>query len=160
MIDIKLVIFDIDGVLTDGKAVYDDMGKVISKTYNQKDITALRRFKNELNINAILFSGSLDINPAFAKRRKFDFFHVNIKKGENKNQKLNDICFTYNTPSSQVAFVGDDIQDLEIMKNVGFAFCPQDAIAEIKNVSCILPVNGGDGVAAHLFEYVSNTLKS
>ena len=133
---------------------------MVKKTYKQKYITALRRLKKELNIHTILFSGSLDINPAFAKRRKFDFFHVDIKKGENKNQKLNDICFTYNTPSSQVAFVGDDIQDLEIMKNVGFAFCPQDAITDIKNVSCILPVNGGDGVAAHLFEYVSNTIKS
>tara|TARA_R100000005_G_C4983537_1_gene192526 strand:+ start:792 stop:1280 length:489 start_codon:yes stop_codon:yes gene_type:complete len=158
-LDIRLILFDIDGVLTDGKAAYNEKGEVISKTYNQKDITGLRRLKNELNINVALFSGSLDINPAFAKRRKFPFLHVNHSKGENKSQKLNEICFDYNTPASQVGFVGDDIQDLEIMKGVGYAFCPEDAIPEIKRISCVIPVKGGEGVAAHLFEYLSNTNK-
>ena len=69
MIEIRLILFDIDGVLTDGTAAYNEKGEVISKSYNQKDITALRRFKNELGINIALFSGSLDINPAFAERR-------------------------------------------------------------------------------------------
>ncbi len=160
MIDIRLILFDIDGVLTDGKAAYNSKGEVISKSYNQKDITALRRFHAELGITIALFSGSLDIKPAFAERRKFAFHHVSHRNGENKSQKLNDICFDYNTPASQVAFVGDDIQDLEIMKRVGYAFCPEDAIDEIKKISCILPVKGGDGVSSHLFEYISNTYKS
>jgi YrbI family 3-deoxy-D-manno-octulosonate 8-phosphate phosphatase len=147
-LDIRLILFDIDGVLTDGKAAYNEKGEVISKTYNQKDITGLRRLKNELNINV-----------ALSKRRKFPFLHVNHSKGENKSQKLNDICFDFNTPASQVGFVGDDIQDLEIMKRVGFAFCPEDAIPEIKRISCVLPVKGGEGVAAHLFEYLSNSNK-
>ena len=54
-LDIRLILFDIDGVLTDGKAAYNEKGEVISKTYNQKDITGLRRLKNELNINVALF---------------------------------------------------------------------------------------------------------
>ena len=160
MIDIRLILFDIDGVLTDGTAAYNQEGEVLWKRYNQKDITALRRFHNELAINVALFTGSLDINPGFAERRKFKMFSVKHRKGENKRQKLNDICFEYNIPKCHVAFVGDDIQDLEIMQDVEYAFCPQDAIPEIKVISCILPVDGGGGVAAHLFDYVQNTIKS
>ena len=158
MIDIKLILFDVDGVLTDGKASYNDKGEVISKTYNQKDISAMRRFPKELGIVVGLFSGSLDINPAFAERRKFTFHHVDIKKGENKCDRLSSISFDYNVPVSQIAFVGDDVQDLEIMQRTGYAFCPEDAIPEIKKISCVLPVKGGDGIAAHLFEYVKNSI--
>jgi YrbI family 3-deoxy-D-manno-octulosonate 8-phosphate phosphatase len=157
MIEIRLILFDVDGVLTDGTAAYNEKGEVISKSYNQKDITAMRRFQNELGINTALFSGSLDINPAFAERRKFDFISVKHRFGENKASKLNDICFDYNTPKSQVAFVGDDVQDMDIMKEVGYAFSPQDAIPEVQKISCVLPVNGGCGVAAHLFEYINNS---
>ena len=160
MIDIRLILFDVDGVLTDGTAAYNQEGEVLCKRYNQKDITALRRFSDELNISVALFTGSLDINPGFANRRQFKLFTVKHRKGENKNQKLNDVCFEYNIPKCQVAFVGDDIQDLEIMQEVEYAFCPQDAIPEIKRISCVLPVNGGCGVAAHLFDYIQNTIKS
>jgi len=160
MIDIRLILFDIDGVLTDGTAAYNQEGEVLWKRYNQKDITALRRFPSELGISVALFTGSLDINPGFAERRNFKLFSVKHRNGENKRQKLNDICFEYNTPKQHVAFVGDDKHDLEIMQEVEYAFCPQDAIPEIKVISCILPVDGGGGVAAHLFDYVQNTIKS
>jgi YrbI family 3-deoxy-D-manno-octulosonate 8-phosphate phosphatase len=148
--DLRLILFDIDGVLTDGTAAYNQEGEVLWKRYNQKDITALRRFYDELTIKVALF----------AKRRKFEMLNVVHRKGENKVTKLNDICFEYNTPRQDVAFVGDDIQDLDIMKEVGYAFCPKDAIPEIQKISCVLPVKGGDGVAAHLFEYIKNTIKS
>jgi len=160
MTDLRLILFDIDGVLTDGTAAYNQEGEVLWKRYNQKDITALRRFYDELSIKVALFTGSLDINPGFAKRRKFEMLNVVHRKGENKVTKLNDICFEYNTPKQDVAFVGDDIQDLDIMKEVGYAFCPKDAIPEIQKISCVLPVKGGGGVAAHLFEYIKNTIKS
>ena len=160
MNDLRLILFDIDGVLTDGTAAYNQEGEVLWKRYNQKDITALRRFYNELLIKVALLTGSLDINPGFAKRRKFEMFNVVHRNGENKVNKLNDICFEYNIPKQDVAFVGDDIQDLDIMKEVGYAFCPKDAIPEIQKISCVLPVNGGGGVAAHLFEYIKNTIKS
>ena len=83
---------------------------------------------------------------------------LNISNGENKCDKLSSISYDYNVPVSQIAFVGDDVQDFEIMQRVGYAFCPEDAIPEIKKISCVLPVKGGDGVSAHLFDYVKNSI--
>jgi len=103
----KLILFDVDGVLTDGKASYDGVSYVTYKQYNYKDITALRRFKKELDIDVALFTGSKEINQAYAKSKKVKCYYVNPNI-TNKVEKLIHICNLDSIKPSQVGYVGDD----------------------------------------------------
>jgi 3-deoxy-D-manno-octulosonate 8-phosphate phosphatase (KDO 8-P phosphatase) len=157
----KLILFDIDGVLTDCKAFYDSDSYVPYKQYNYKDITALRRFKKELDIDIALFTGSKEINQTYAKSKKIKCYYVNPNI-TNKVEKLNYICMLDGLKPSQVGFVGDDYQDYEIMNAVGFKYCPCDAIYDVRNIEgvVVLPIRGGDGVADCVFSTIKYNLKN
>ena len=157
----KLILFDIDGVLTDGKAFYDSVSYVPYKQFNYKDITALRRYKKELDIDVALFTGSKEINQGYAKSKKIKCYYVNPNI-TNKVEKLIHICNLDNIKPSQVGYVGDDMQDYEIMKAVGFKYCPSDAIYDIRNIKGVnvLPIRGGEGVADCVFSTIKYNLKN
>ena len=76
----KLLIIDIDGVLTDGCKTYDLLGNVISKNFNDKDFTAIKRFKN--NLNVCFLTADDRVNRNIASSRKVDFYYtrdLNVK---------------------------------------------------------------------------------
>ena len=156
----KLILFDIDGVLTDGKAIINIDSMVTHKQYNYKDITALRRFKKELNIDIALFTGCKEVNVNYVKSKKVKHYYVNPNV-TNKVEKLVHICNLDGLTPSQVGYVGDDYQDYEIMKAVGFKYCPSDAIYEVRNIKGVnvLPIRGGEGVADCVFSTIKYNLK-
>ena len=77
---IQLLILDIDGVLTDGTKIYDKKHTVISKLFQDKDFTAIKRFKAS-GVNVITISGDI-WNQGMAKKRNLDFYHSRSKEGE------------------------------------------------------------------------------
>ena len=70
---IKLVVLDVDGIMTDGKKYYDQNGSVVLKTFCDKDWTSIKRFKS-MGINVIFLSGDENINKQIAKDRNIDFY--------------------------------------------------------------------------------------
>ena len=142
---IKLIILDVDGVMTNGKKIYDKDGNVIGKEFCDKDWTAIKRFK-ALNVRVIFLSGD-KFNEKIAQNRNIPFWHNTAPK----ETYLDRICQVFNVaPFHSVAYVGDDLFDVEIAKNVRYQFCPQDAAVEMKDVCQIVPANGGDNVIMHL----------
>jgi len=161
MIPPKLIIFDIDGVLTNGKSMYNEHGVAVSKEFNYKDVSALRQFKSELNIDIALCTCSKEINIEWAYRKKLQLYYIPYKPGRSeKHNLLSQICGDYNCTSTDIGFVGDDIQDIELMKRVNsnFKWCPADAIYNLRMMCNVLPVKGGDGVAACLFAIIQNEI--
>lgn len=149
---IKLLILDVDGVLTDGKKYYDSNGKVVMKTFCDKDWTAIKRFK-ALGIKVIFLTGD-HFNTKIATNRNIEVI-INRAKGKHtdKVDYLDKISKKYNASYNEIIFVGDDIFDFKIMKMLKYKYCPSDATDEIKKIStCILDAKGGQNCIMVLFD--------
>lgn len=150
---IKLIILDVDGVLTDGKKYYNREGEVKLKTFCDKDWSAIKRFR-ALGINVIFLTGD-SFNVTIAENRNLDVI-VNRQNGthRDKSDYLWEICEEYSVSPTEIVFVGDDIFDVNLMSEVGFSFCPADAPQEVKKHCTMLSRNGGDNVVAELFDFM------
>ena len=140
--DIALFISDVDGTLTDGGMYYSSEGEIMKK-FHTRDAVGLRLLQ-EQNIYVALISGEdSDIVRARAKKLNIELLYCGIT---NKLEILNQLCRQLNLTSNQVAYVGDDINDLEIMQNVGISFAVSDAEESILSAATIqLSKPGGAG---------------
>lgn len=148
----KLLILDIDGVMTNGTKFYDIQSNVMSKCFHDHDFTAIKRFKSE-SIQVCFLSGDRAINENMAKKRNIDYYY-NEKDGH-KGEHLDHICSIYRIKPKDVAYVGDDIYDLGILKMVGYPMCPQNAVKEVKEFceisGHIIQRDSGCGVVSQLY---------
>jgi len=140
--EIKLVVIDVDGTLTDGGMYYTENGDYIKK-FNSKDGLAIKRKTVEgmqFGIISHAFKGG-----AISDRANLLGIQ-NVYVGQDKKiEVLKKWCADLKISLSQVAYIGDDINDLEVMKEIGLAACPRDSVREIKMIShVILKRNGGD----------------
>ncbi len=148
---IKLVITDVDGVLTDGGMYYSEKGELLKK-FNTKDGMGVELL-HKASIKTIFLTGEdSKIVKIRAKKVNADDCHINIKQ---KEKIFSKICKKFKVNSTNVAYIGDDINDLKIMKLVGFRGCPSDAQKEIKLISEVkCEKEGGKGV----FREFANTI--
>lgn len=152
---IKLLILDVDGVLTDGKKYYDSKGTVVMKTFCDKDWTAIKRFK-AIGVQVVFLTGD-PFNTAIASKRNIDCI-VNRKDGKHtdKADYLTTLCDKYNVVPENVAFVGDDIFDLGLMQKVKYKYCPADAPEELQEiVTDIIHESGGHNCIMVLWDMVT-----
>ncbi len=148
---IKLVILDIDGILTDGRKYYGTDGMPYAKTFCDKDFTAIKRLRGA-GINVCFLSGDDVVNRAMAKNRNIDFYYA---RGKDKADFIAGFIETYKVDKSEMAYVGDDLFDMSIMKIVKYAFCPNDSPDKIKNLcgqKNIIDRPGGHNVVARLVD--------
>jgi 3-deoxy-D-manno-octulosonate 8-phosphate phosphatase (KDO 8-P phosphatase) len=146
---IKLLILDVDGVMTDGKKYYDRDGTVRLKTFCDKDWTAIKRFR-ALGINVMFLTGD-GYNVEIANNRNID---VIVTRNKEKADYLPEICKDYGVVNSEIIFVGDDIFDIGLMKLVK-SYCPKDAPLIVKDYAQTLNISGGDNFVMQLFDYLS-----
>lgn len=151
---IKLLILDIDGVMTTGQKTYDTEGHVISKNFNDKDFTAIKRFKAS-GVTVVALSGDSNINQVVLEKRNVHFYLGRTERKLDKESFVSRFQNIYNISPMEMAYIGDDLFDLPIMSKVRYAFCPIDAIQDVKDfvgLSNILYTGGGEGVLAELFQ--------
>lgn len=153
---IKLLILDIDGVLTDGTKEYDRNHNVISKKFLCKDFTAIKRIIAS-GIKVIMISGD-EWNRTMAEKRNIDFY---CSRDENlsldKSLHLPKISQKYNIEIENMAFVGDDYFDLSMFERLKYTFCPSDAPQIIKQKAHkSFSSRGGQGVIVELYDYLIN----
>tara|TARA_B100000131_G_C17833121_1_gene498624 strand:- start:84 stop:605 length:522 start_codon:yes stop_codon:yes gene_type:complete len=148
---IKLIILDVDGVLTDGKKYYNEKGLGKLKTFCDKDFTAIKRIK-AAGVNVCFLSGDANINQAIAKNRNIDFY---FSRGRSKCDFLGQFSQFYGCNISEMAFIGDDLFDLDLLEKVGYSFCPSDSCREVKG-ACVhtLTSKGGDNVVMEMHDYL------
>jgi 3-deoxy-D-manno-octulosonate 8-phosphate phosphatase (KDO 8-P phosphatase) len=139
---IKLIAFDVDGVLTDGSITYTDSGAEI-KTFNAKDGQGMSMLADSQYITAIITARTSTIVEKRAKDLKVNHVYQGAK---NKLVALTELMEMYSLDFSQVAYVGDDFPDMCILERVGLACCPFDAVDEVKSVChFVASKNGGQG---------------
>ena len=140
--NIKLVATDIDGVWTDAKMHYTEEGDYIKSfsTYDGMGVQLLR----ENNIDTAIIT-SEDSNIVLQRAKKLKIKNVTIGE-KNKLERIKKICSDKKIDLSEVAYIGDDINDIEVLKAVGFsALASNSPIKEKIRVDYITTRKGGDG---------------
>jgi len=149
--NIDLIVYDFDGVMTDNKVYLDQDGKETVQV-NRGDGLGISEIK-KLGIEQIIIS--TEKNPVVMKRAT----KLNIKclQGiENKKAALIDYCENNNFDLENVAYVGNDINDKEVMEIAGTTYCPLDAHKSIQDISDnTLKAKGGDGVIRELLDLIN-----
>ena len=146
MNQIKLVVLDVDGVMTDGKKYYTREGKIVMKQFCDKDWTAIKRFK-AIDIPVICLTGD-KFNQAVAEKRNIETI---ISKTE-KHKVIANLVTRFKITYDQIAYVGDDIYDIQTMKQLKYAFCPMDVPDIVEKECTVLQVRGGDNVVVALLQ--------
>lgn len=149
--DIKLLVMDVDGTLTDGKIYMSASGELM-KAFNIKDGYAIARL-NEYGIEPAIITGrESDIVKQRCAELKITELHQGV---ENKLFKLRDICAKKGLALSQVAYIGDDVNDLPCMQQCGVTACPADAVIKVKKaVTVVMEAKGGEGAVREFCEYL------
>ncbi len=149
---VKLIIYDFDGVMTDNKVYVDQNGKETVQV-NRADGLGVSEIK-KLGIEQIIIS--TEKNPVVSVRA--NKLGINCLQGiENKKEALINYCQRNDYELQYVAYVGNDINDMEAMEIAGSTFCPSDAHESIKNTpDYVLDTKGGDGVVRELLDLLTN----
>lgn len=148
---IKAIFFDVDGVLTDGKIIYDDTGSE-SKEFNVKDGYIISHLKKAGILVGIITGRESKVVSNRAAELKLDFCHQGIMDKFSVFEKL--IQF-HKLKKKEVAYIGDDINDLKILDACGLSACPADAREYIKNrVDIVTESKGGQGVVRDISDLV------
>jgi N-acylneuraminate cytidylyltransferase len=149
---IKLFLTDVDGVLTDGAMYYSEYGDE-QKKFNTRDGMAFELLRKNGIKTGIVTSEKTKIVERRAKKIKADFL-IQGKRDGGKLSSVMDICQQLNITLSEVLYAGDDINCREILENVGFPYCPIDAVDTIKNINgiCIVDCKGGNGVIRRIVD--------
>ena len=153
---IKLFATDVDGVLTDAGMYYDNNGNELKK-FNTHDGMAFKILKEKGIFTAMITSEKTNIVKLRASKLQVDYLFQGVKGGE-KLEVLKKICIEKNMSLSEVAYIGDDINDYNVLSSVGFPACPMNAITNIKNIEGIthLSKSGGDGAVREFVELLLN----
>ncbi|HRS54062.1 MAG TPA: HAD hydrolase family protein [Bacteroidales bacterium] len=151
-----LLVMDVDGVLTDGGMYYTQSGDEFKK-FNTKDGLAIKNFVSSGKKAAFISSG---INDNIIKKRAdllgVQYVYVGTWDKVSIIQKW---CEELNISFDNVAYIGDDINDINVFEKVGISFCPADAVHEIKKrATIILSREGGDGCVREMLDEYLNKI--
>ena len=149
--EIKMFLTDCDGCLTDGGMYYSEKGDELKK-FNTRDGMGFALLRQKGIITGIVTSESVDLNRRRAEKLKLDILEAGCK---DKLSAIKRICDERGIGLENVCYIGDDINDLEVIKAVGYGCCPADAMPEVKAVAkYVAKINGGEGVIREIVEAI------
>lgn len=149
---IKLLVLDVDGTLTDGKVHIGNQGELF-KSFHAKDGLGILHILPELGITPLIITGrTSEIVGRRAEELKITHFFQGI---EHKLVCLEEFCKETKIPLEEVAYMGDDLNDLEVMKRVALKACPFDAVEEVKEISDFIATKkGGEGAVREFIDWM------
>lgn len=149
--NIKLVVFDVDGVLTNGQLLYGAQGEEV-KVFNVKDGVGIKLLQHyDIDVAVISAKQSEALSKRISDLKVRHFYPAS----HDKWQSLEDIMSSKNITPEQVCFVGDDVIDLKVMRKIGLSICPSDAFwMLLEEADIITQKAGGQGVAREVADLV------
>lgn len=149
--NIKWIVLDVDGVLSDGSLLYSSGGEEL-KSFSVKDglgLTAARKCGIKLAIITARTS------PMVERRAKELHFDALLMGHANKTEALRSLCRDHSIQLSEIAYMGDDLNDLGPLQLVGFPMAPHNAVREVQSVSKLVTTAvGGHGAVREAVEYI------
>lgn len=148
---IRAILFDVDGVLTDGGIIYDnDFNEY--KRFNVKDGQIISHLRKDGFIVGVITGRDSEVVKKRCEELNLDFHEHGAN---NKLQKYENFKQAYHFDDEEIAYIGDDIIDLSVLSRVGLSSCPADARLYMKdNVDLVLESKGGDGVLRDLCDFI------
>ena len=141
--EIKMFLTDCDGCLTDGGMYYSENGDELKK-FNTRDGMGFALLSQRGIITGIITSEDVELNRRRAEKLKLDILEAGCK---DKVAAVKRICEERGIALENVCYVGDDINDVEVIKMVGYGCCPADAMPQVKEVAKLqTETKGGEGV--------------
>lgn len=158
--EIKLFLSDVDGTLTDAGMYYGVDGNEYKK-FNTRDGKGFELLKNAGIKTGLITSEKSKIVENRAKKLQIDFLYQGVEH-DGKLEVVKNICKQENLNLKNIAYIGDDINCLELLMSVGLGACPSDAVPEINNIPGIMRLSkkGGDGVVREFIENILELHKS
>ena len=155
ILHLKLIVYDFDGVMTDNKAYLTQSGEEMVRI-SRADGLGVDKIKKLGIKQLILSSEENSIVSVRASKLKIPC----LQGIEDKKTALMKYCRENNHALEFVGYVGNDINDMDVMGIVKITFCPADSSGEIKQIcDFILKTNGGDGVIREIFNLINNKRK-
>ena len=153
--NIKLFGCDVDGTLTDAGMYYTENGDELKK-FNTRDGMGMKLLRESGIITLIITSENTKIVENRAKKLKVDYLYQGV---QNKLELIKELLSKLNIDRSEFAYIGDDINDKEILEFAGLKACPNDAMEIIKNIDNILIMSkkGGEGTVREFIDNYINT---
>lgn len=149
--DLRLVAFDVDGVLTDGRLYYGAEGEVL-KVFHVRDGVGMKLLADHKVAVAVI---SAKDSPMLARRMSDLGVQHYFPGTSDKQQCLLELCQTLAISQQQAAFVGDDMVDLRVMDVCGLGIAPADAYPVVRdNADIVLTCRGGEGVAREVADLI------
>jgi len=158
---IKMFLADCDGTLTDAGMYYSSDGEKMKK-FNTRDGMGLRLLKENGIVTGIITS---EVSEAVSKRAEKIGVDELLMGVADKGNAISELCSKYGIDKRDVAFIGDDLNDMEAIISVGFGFCVNDAVEQVKRVAdYVTSLPGGCGAVREaadlIIERASATLDS
>ena len=153
---IKLLILDVDGVLTDGSVCYTSSGEELKSFHIQDGLGLKLLQKQGINVGIITGRDSIMVSR---RVKELAITHI-IQGREDKCNALQELLSSLDSPIqlNEVAYMGDDLPDLTAMSAVGLSFCPADAHAEALSIAQYTTVrNGGRGAVREVCDLLLKT---
>lgn len=147
--DIKMFLTDCDGCLTDAGMYYSEFGDELKK-FNTKDGMGFAKLREKGIITGIITSESVKLNQRRADKLKLD---VLVEGCKDKSSAIQNLCKQYDINAENVIYVGDDINDIEAIKMVGWGCAPSDAMSQVKAAAnYVTKAKGGSGVIREIVD--------
>lgn len=146
---IKLLALDVDGVMTDCGMYYSENGDELKK-FNTRDGMGIQLLRDNGIKIAIITKEKTKIVERRAKKLNVDDL---FQGADNKLLALEELKNKYDLDYSEIAYVGDDVNDIPVLKKVGISICPNDAITDVKKIcEYVTKKEGGNGVIREIYE--------
>lgn len=147
----KMLVMDVDGTLTDGRIYIGANGEVM-KAFDVKDGYAIVQMQKQGIVPVIITGRKSDIVTERAKELHIAELYQGVS---DKLECLKKVAGKYGLEKSEIAYIGDDLNDLSCMEFCGMSACPQDAVEEIKGyVGYLCKNNGGRGAVREFVDYL------
>jgi 3-deoxy-D-manno-octulosonate 8-phosphate phosphatase (KDO 8-P phosphatase) len=149
--EIRLLVMDVDGTLTDGAMYYGPDGEVM-KRFMTRDGMGITLLHKAGIMTAIITSEDTPIVRARAQKLKIEHVRMGV---HDKSTALRSMASDLAIPLEHIAYIGDDVNDLHVMKICGVSACPSDAVEAIRNTANIICTSvGGNGAVREFAEAI------
>lgn len=149
--EIKMFLTDCDGCLTDGGMYYSEKGDELKK-FNTRDGMGFKLLMKKGIVTGIITGEDVELNRRRAQKLRLDIIESGCK---DKLSYIRKLCEEKNIDIQNVCYIGDDINDLDAIRAVGYGCCPADAAESVRNAAAYMTnAKGGEGVIREVVERI------
>ena len=150
--NIRMLVMDVDGTLTDGHIYIGAKGETM-KAFHVQDGYGIAHILPKLGIIPVIITGR---SSRIVEKRAAELKIVHLYQGIiDKLSKLNEIAAELHIPAEEIAYIGDDLNDLECIRYCGHTGCPADAVPEVMGaVDYVCKRNGGSGAVREFIDHL------